>query len=61
MYNHVDEIWSINLADFSDSKTLNNRGYRYNLEVTDNFSKLIWCIPLENKHDETIEKKFQSF
>ena len=26
IYNHVDEIWSIDLADFSDYKTSNNKG-----------------------------------
>ena len=28
VYNYVDEIWSIDLADFSDYKTSNNKGYR---------------------------------
>ena len=27
-YNHVDEIWSIDLADMIDYKTSNNKGYR---------------------------------
>ena len=25
MYNHIDEIWSIDLADFSDYKISNNK------------------------------------
>ena len=29
VYNHIDEIWSIDLADFSDYKTINNKGFRY--------------------------------
>ena len=29
VYNYVDEIWSIDLADFSDYKTSNNKGFRY--------------------------------
>ena len=28
LYNHIDEIWSIDLADFSDYKTSNKKGYR---------------------------------
>ena len=38
VYNHIDEIWSIDLADFSDYKTSNNKGYRYIFIVIDNFS-----------------------
>ena len=29
VYNYVDEIWSIDLADFSDYKTSNNKGFRF--------------------------------
>ena len=39
IYNHFDEIWSFDLADFSDYKTLSNRGYRYIFIIIDNFSK----------------------
>ena len=28
IYNHIDELWSIDLADFSDYKTSNNKGLR---------------------------------
>ena len=28
VYNHIDEIWSIDLADFSDFKTSNNKGFK---------------------------------
>ena len=38
-YNYIDEIWSIDLADFSDYKTSNNKGFRYIFIVIDNFSK----------------------
>ena len=27
--NHVDEIWSVDLADMIDYKTSNNKGFRY--------------------------------
>ena len=29
VYNHIDEIWSIDLADFSDYETTNNKRFRY--------------------------------
>ena len=28
VYNHIDEIWSIDLADMVDYKTSNNKGFR---------------------------------
>ena len=48
VYSHNDEIWSIDLADFSDYKTPNNKVYRFVFIITDNFSKNLWCIPLKN-------------
>ena len=39
IYNHIDEIWSIDLADFSDYKTSNNKGFRYIFVIIDNYSK----------------------
>ena len=38
IYSHIDEHWSIYLADFSDYKTSNNKGFRYNFVIIDNFS-----------------------
>ena len=29
IYNHIDDIWSIDLADMIDYKVSNNKGYRY--------------------------------
>ena len=59
IYNHVDEIWSIDLADFSDYKTSNNKGYRYIFIVIDNFSKYLWAIPLK-KYCQTITNEFSN-
>ena len=28
-YKYIDEIWSVDLADFSDYKTSNNKSYRF--------------------------------
>ena len=59
-YNHIDEIWSIDLADFSDYKTSNNKGYRYIFIIIDNFSKFLWAIPLKNKYSQTITNEFSN-
>ena len=58
--NFVDEIWSIDLADFSDYKTLNNKGFRYIFIIVDNFSKNLWAIPLKNKYSKTITNEFSN-
>ena len=60
IYNHIDEIWSIDLADFSDYKTSNNKGYRYIFIIIDNFSKYLWAIPLKNKYSQTITNEFSN-
>ena len=60
VYNHVDEIWSIDLADFSDYKTSNNKGFRYIFVVRDNYSKKLWCIPLKKKYSQTITEEFSN-
>ena len=39
IYNHIDEKWSVDLADLSDYKTLSNKGYRYKIIIIGNFSK----------------------
>ena len=60
IYNHIDEIWSIDLADFSDYKTSNNKGYRYIFVIIDNFSKYLWAIPLKNRYSQTITSEFSN-
>ena len=60
IYNHIDEIWSIDLADFADYKTSNNKGYRYIFIIIDNFSKYLWAIPLKNKYSQTITNEFSN-
>ena len=57
-YNHLDEIWSIDLADMIDYKISNNKGYRYIFIIIDNFSKYLWCIPIKNKSSLTITNEF---
>ena len=60
VYNHIDEIWSIDLADFSDYKTSNNKGFRYIFLVIDNYSKYLWAVPLKNKYSQTITNEFSN-
>ena len=59
IYNHVDEVWSIDLADMIDYKISNNKGFRYIFIVIDNFSKYLWAIPLK-KYSKTITDEFSN-
>ena len=58
IYNHIDIIWSINLADMVDYKTSNTKGFRYIFIEIDNFSKYLWAIPLKNNCSQTITHEF---
>ena len=60
IYNHIDEIWSIDLAAFLDYKTSNNKGFRYIFIIIDNLSKYLWAIPLKNKYSQTITNEFSN-
>ena len=60
IYNHIDDIWSIDLADMIDYKISNNKGFRYIFIVIDNFSKFLWAIPLKNKYSQTITNEFSN-
>ena len=60
IYNHIDEIWSIDLADMIDYKVSNNKGYRYIFIIIDNFSKYLWAIPLKNRYSQTITNEFSN-
>ena len=48
VYNHIDEIWSTDLADMIDYKISNIKGYRYIFIKIDIFSKYLWAIFLKN-------------
>ena len=60
LYYHIDEIWSVDLADFSDYETSNNKGFRYIFIIIDNFSKYLLAIPLKNKYSQTITNEFSN-
>ena len=54
VYNHIDEVWSIDLADMIDYKVSNNKGFRYIFVIIDNYSKCLSVIPFKNKYSQTI-------
>ena len=60
VYNHIDEIWSTDLADFSDYKISNNKVFMYIFDLIDNYSKYLWAIPLKNKKSQTITDEFMN-
>ena len=60
VYNYIDEIWSIDLADMIDYKISNIKGYQCIFVIFDNFSKYTWCIPLKNKYGQTTTKEFST-
>ena len=60
IYNHVDEIWSIDLADFLDYKISNKKGFRYKFIIINKFSNYLWAIPLENKYSQTVTNEFSN-
>ena len=58
IYNHIDEIWSIDLADMIDyKKSKKNKRYRYIFIIFDTFSKNIWYVLL-NKSSKTVTDAF---
>ena len=58
VHNHIDGIWSSDLADMIDYKIPNYKEFRYIFEIIVNFSKYTWCILLKTKNGETITKQF---
>ena len=60
VYNHIDEIWSIDLADMIDYKISNNKGYRYIFIIIDNSSKYLWAVALKDKYSRTITNGFSN-
>ena len=55
VYNHIDEIWSIDLVDLVDYKISNNKGFRYIFVIIDNFSTFHLCVRLKNSQTLTNE------
>ena len=59
VYNNIDEKWSIDLADFSEYKTTNNKGYRFIFVIIDNFSNFTWCVLSKKKQPNSNTRKFK--
>ena len=57
VYNHIDVIWSIDLAVFLDYKTSNNKRFRHILIIIDKFSVYLWAIPLKDNYSQTISQE----
>ena len=57
---YIDDIWSLDILDLKDYGLENNRGYRYVLVITNNFSKYVWTVPLKNKNAQTIKNSFEN-
>ena len=57
---HIDDIWSLDILDLKDYGPENNRGYRYDLVVFDNFSNIGWTVPLKNQTGQTIKDSFEN-
>ena len=60
VYNHIDEIWSNDLADKIDYKISINKGIRYIIIIIDNFCKNSWAIPRKNKYSKTVTDAFSN-
>ena len=60
IYNHIDEIWSIDLADMVDYKISNNKGFRYIFIIIDNHSKYLLLLPLKHKYSRSITNEFSN-
>ena len=59
IYNHIDEIWSTDLADMIDNKISNKKGFRYKIIITDIF--LIICGPyFLKKNSQTKTHEFSN-
>ena len=60
VYNHIDEIWTIDLADMIGYKISSNKGFRYIFVIIDKYSKYLWTIPLKNRNSKTITDDFSN-
>ena len=60
IYNHKNEIWIIDLADFSHCIFSNNKRFRYICLLFDNFSKDTWATPFKNRNAQTVTSEFSN-
>ena len=57
---HFDDIWSLDIPDLKDYGPENKRVYRYVLVNKNNFAKIGWTSPLENKNAQIKKDSFES-
>ena len=58
IFNHIDEIWNIDLTDFSEYKVSNNKRYRFIFVIINIFSNYTWANPLKIKNSQTLTYDF---
>ena len=56
---HIDDIWTLDILDFTDYAPENNRGHRYVLELIDIFSKFGWTKRLKSKNAKARKNSFE--
>ena len=61
VYNHIDQMWSFDLADMIDYKISNIKGFRFKFKIVDIFSNYTWCIPLRNNYWRNKNKRIFKF
>ena len=57
VYNHIDEKFSIDLAEMIENKISNNKEFRFIFAIIDFLSKFLWVIPLKKKNSQTITQE----
>ena len=53
-------MWSIDLADMTDYKVANKKGFRCIFVIKDNFGKCLWAITLKNKNSQAITRQLSN-
>ena len=61
VYNHINEIWSIDLADMIDYKTSKKKIIHIYLSYLITFQNICGLKPLRNKNSQTITNEFSNF
>ena len=63
-YKHIDEIWSFDIADLSNSKFSNDKGFRFVFVKIDKFSNYTWDTPIkqpiESRRNSKSSKYFKT-
>ena len=56
----VDDLWAIDLMDFTQNFVSVNRHHRYALIVIDVFSRYVFGVPMKNKNAVTATEAFET-